>query len=301
MSSMNRRIWMLADLHIGHESDGRDGGDWFEVDVADVRDNLGGVDYVINLGDVSHSHQPEQLQRYADVRDASGLGPWFEVCGNHDFHATETGDYQRIIGEDRYWRLVDGNLLMLSLPAERGNAAALFLPEVEAWLREQVAEHPDHNIIICAHQFPCDTVERTERAARGMFPRTAVERFIEDVQRDTGGALRLWWGGHIHSGPRGDGHIARRDGVTFINAASASHSYGTGRCHGFILDMEARQRLARARCREHDTPRFVREHSAEVEFLHPIVLDDDGPTFTAFDLDVPGHYAKIDEEVVESF
>ena len=301
MNSTTRRIWLLADPHIGHESDGLDGAEWVALDVQDVRDNVGGIDYVINLGDMSHKYQPEQLQQYVDIRDGSGIGPWFEVCGNHDFHATETGDYQRIVGCPRYWRIDDGNLLMVSLPAQRGNAAALFLPEVEAWLREQLAEQADRNIIVCAHQFPCDTVETTERPARGMFPRAAVERFLDDVKRDTGGALRLWWGGHIHSGPRGDGHIARRDGVTFINAASASHSYNTQRCHGFVLEMAAGQRIARARCREHDTARFAEEHSTDIELLHPVELSADGPAFTSFDLDVPDHYAKIDEEVVESF
>ncbi|MCG3179539.1 MAG: 3',5'-cyclic adenosine monophosphate phosphodiesterase CpdA [Phycisphaerae bacterium] len=290
-----RKIWFFADPHIGHESDGRDGGDWLAMDVADLRDNVPDIDYAVCLGDMSHAYKPEQLQGYADIRAGSHIARWFEVCGNHDFRSTRTGDYQRIVRCPRYWTLRDGNVLMIDLPAERGNAAGLFVPEVQAWLRREIAAAPDCIVIVCAHQFPCLTVERTERPERGLYPSADVERFIRDVRID------LWWGGHIHSGPRTANHIARKWGVTFINAASASHSYNTQRCESFVLELADGSDRAEARCRDHDNARFLPEQSTTVELSRPVKLSDAGPVLTPADLDVPERYSRIDDEVVMQF
>lgn len=290
-----RRIWLIADPHIGHVSDGRDGGDWLELVFADRREHMGPIDYAINLGDVSHNYAPDQFTRWAQLRDASGVSRWAELVGNHDFHGTETGDYQRRVTPHRYWTLVDGNVAFFSLPAERGNAAGIFVPPVEAWLREQMAAHADANRVIAAHQFPSGTVEHSLKPSRGLYPVDAVSRFLADVQPD------LWVGGHIHMTGRTPAWTAVRDGLTFINVASASHTYTKDMASSFVLEMTEGSRDVVARCRDHDRHRYLDEHEVRLQFRHPCRFAPPGPTFTPFTLNVPSWYSKIEEEQVTGF
>ena len=290
-----RRIWLIADPHIGHVSDGRDGGDWLAMAMADRRDNIGPVDYAINLGDVAHGYQPEQFARYVQLRDSSGIGRWIDLVGNHDFHGTETGDYQRIVSPHKYWTLTDGNVAFFSLPAERGNAAGLLVPEVEAWLRQQIAAHAGKNIVMAAHQFPSFTVQHSERPARGLYPRDVVEKFLRDMP------VALWLGGHIHMAARTPAWSMTRDGVTFINVASASHTYNKDAANSVLLELTEVSTEVIARCRDHDRHRWLDEHEVRITFRFPCWFSADAPTFTPFALNVPGCYAKIEEEQVTGF
>lgn len=293
MPTATRRIWLIADPHIGHVSDGRDGGDWLELAMADRRENIP-ADYAINLGDVSHGYQPAQFAHYVQLRDSSGLR-FYDLLGNHDFHGTETGDYQRIVSRHRYWSLIDGNVAFFSLPAERGNAAALLLPPVEAWLREQIALHHDKNIIIAAHQFPYDTVEHSTRASRCMYPRDVVERFLADLP------ISLWLGGHIHMSERAPSWSARRNGTVFVNVASASHSYNKPAANSCLLEMNDGSADGRVLCRDHDRGRWLDDHAMAVRFRYPCRFSAEGPVFAPAELDVPHWYSQIEEEQVTGY
>jgi len=244
---------------------------------------------------VAHQYTDEQFTRYTRLREQSGIDRWFEVVGNHDFHGTESGLYQRIVNSARYWSLIDGNVAIFNLPAERGNAAGLFIPEVEAWLRECIAAHADKNVVVAAHQFPSGTVEGSDRPSRGLYPKDAVAGFLRDVRVD------LWLGGHIHSGRRTPACSAAVNGTIFINAASASHTYNTEACNSFVLDLAAGKRDAVARCRDHDRRRFLDDQEVAVRFAHPCEFSASGPTLAAFDLDVPPRYSQIEEEQVTHF
>ncbi len=294
-SPASRRIWVLADPHIGHVSDDRDGGDWLAMVMADRRDGIGPVDYAINLGDASHQSLAEQLDRWVELRDSSGVGPWFEIVGNHDFRSFSSGLFSRIVGAPRYWEVVDGNVAIFSLPAERGNAAGMLIPPVEAWLRERIAAHADKNIILAAHQFPYDTVANSTKVPRCLYPRDAVERFCRDVHVD------LWLGGHVHSQPRTPDCSVVRNGTTFINAASASHTYNTEACNSIVLELRAGSRQAGGLCRDHDRARFLPEHEIAIRFAHPCEFSPAGPVMTPVELDVSPHYSRIDEEQVVQF
>ena len=291
----SRRIWVLADPHIGHVSDGRDGGEWLDGVTADRHAHLGPMDYALNLGDVSHAAQDDQFARWAAWRDGCGVSPWFEIVGNHDFAGLETGAYQRQVRRPRYWSMLDGNLAFFSLPAERGNAAGLLIPPVEAWLREQIAAAGRRNIIIVAHQFPYETVARSTQPARCLYPRDAVERFLGEVHVD------LWLGGHIHSGGRTAAWSAVRNGTTFINAASASHTYNTGMCNTFVLELAAGSAEGVARCRDHDGQRWLDDFQVPLRFAYPFEPAEPGPVFMPADLVIPPHYSRIDDEQVAGF
>ncbi|MCK5850056.1 MAG: metallophosphoesterase [Kiritimatiellae bacterium] len=290
--TMSRRAWVFADAHIGHVSDERDGGEWFEMAVDDVVKNGGDVDYVMNLGDISHRSLEEQFQKYVAIREQSGINKWYEMPGNHDVKAVTAGVYQRYVGSPRYWSLVDGNMAFFSLPAERGNAAGIFVPEVDEWLRAQIDLHKGKNIIICAHQFPYDTVDRSTRGPRYLYPPEVVEQFLKDVHID------LWLGAHIHSGRRNPDSSIYKNNVMFINVASVSHTYGTEACNSFFLDMKDGEKTLDALCREHDTATFLEDQNVEVELSYPIELAEHIPVFTEFDLDIPDRYREIQVENV---
>ena len=289
-----RRIWVFADPHIGHVVDGKDGAEWLEAAIEDVRSNVGRIDYVINLGDMTHASQPGELVRYRDIRDRSGLAPWYEISGNHDFTAHRAGLTQSIAGVSRYWSLTDGNLCFFSLPHERCNAAGLFLPEVAAWLRTAMAREAGKNIIMCAHTFPHCTVESSHKAARSLFPRAFVADFLRDVHVD------LWLGGHIHSKPQSEARSHRRDGTTFINVAAVSHVYGRDASLSFILEIEPGSTTMRARCRLHDEKRDRDDWSLDVPLPAPFAPQG-APRLEPVHLDIPTHYGDIEADEVESW
>ncbi len=285
----------MGDAHIGHVSDDRDGGDWLRMSVEDAAGDVGGIDYVVNVGDLTHQSLDEQLRTYADIRERSGIGRWFEMSGNHDMKSVFRGAYADIAGCPRYWTLVDGNMVFLSLPAERGNAAGLFVPEVESWLRGRIAAHQDKNIIICAHQFPYDTVDRSTRPARCLYPHETVKRFRDDVRID------FWLGGHIHSGPRQKTATVTKGATTFMNVASVSHTYDTEVCNSVFLDVEDGSQQVTARCRDHDHRNFMDDHEVKVGLTYPARLGGDGPVFEPFELDVAEFYRNIHDEQVDDF
>ena len=289
-----RRIWVFADPHIGHVADGKDGAEWLEAAIDDVRTNVGKVDYVISLGDMTHASQPEELVRYVGIRSKSGLAPWYEISGNHDFTALRAGLTSSIAGVSRYWSLTDGNLAFFSLPHERCNAAGLFLPEVAAWLRQAIAGESDKNIIMCAHTFPYCTVEMSHKATRSLFPRAFVADFLRDVRVD------VWLGGHIHSKPQSEARSHQRDGTTFINAAAVSHVYGRSASLSFILEIEPGATTMRARCRLHDEKRDLEDWSLNITLPFPFAPQG-APCFRPVPLDIPSHYGDIEADEVESW
>lgn len=294
MSESKRRIWILADAHIGHTVDGVDGADWLRMAVEDMRENVEPVDYAINLGDMSRDSKDEQLAAYAEIRDGSHIDTWYELVGNHDFKSVASGLFEKHIRCPRYWSLIDGNVAFFSLPHERGNAAGLFLPEVEGWLRQAIPSHAGKNIIMAAHSFPYDTVEFSTRMARCMHPRTAVETFLESIRID------VWLGGHIHFRPRSTACTARRGPTTFINAANVSHVYGTEASLSFVLEFTIGSRFLRAQCRHHDRRCFIDEQEVNIELPEGFAKNGE-PVFEAVPLEIPERYGRIPEEVADAF
>jgi 3',5'-cyclic AMP phosphodiesterase CpdA len=266
-----RRIWLLSDAHIGQAQAGRDGADWLRLAVDDMR--AAPPDYIFNLGDMSCSSAEAQLRTYAEIRQASGMGPWWELVGNHDHASLARGFYDTYVGCPRYWAVRDGNLLFLSLPAEQGCAAGLFLPGVEAWLRRSIAEAGAVNVIVCAHTFPRGTVIYSERFHRQLHPPRAVEAFLRENE------VPLWLGGHIHFAPRTTADAARRGRTQFVNVASVSYVYNTGMSNSFVLEVEAGQTHYCLRCRDHERRDEVAAFRIEGNFPHPVALD--RPRFTA--------------------
>lgn len=288
-----RRIWILADAHIGHVDDGRDGAEWLQLAIDDMCANVQPVDYAINLGDMSHAFTEGQLKTYAKIRGASHIARWYELVGNHDFKSIAPGHYERWIGCPRYWALRDGNVSFFSLPHERPNAAGLFLPEVEAWLRRAMPAAAGGNVIMAAHSFPYDTVEFSTRVPRCMYPKAAVERFLKDVRVD------VWLGGHIHMKPRTPAASCVKGGTTFINCASVSHVYGTKACNSFVLTFTEGSHTLLAQCRHHDAACFVDEQSLAIKLPKP--YEPGEPAFAPEPLRIPEKYGLMEADEVESF
>jgi predicted phosphodiesterase len=285
-----RYVWVIADQHIGQQADCKDGSEWLMQAIEDIKTYIV-PDYVINLGDISAHSSEEELNKYVDIRARSGIKSWYEIVGNHDFKSVISGLYTRTVSCPKYWTLRDGNLLFLSLPCERSNAAGLFVPEVAEWLGTSIKKAADTNIIICAHSFPYDTVEFSCRPARCIYPVESLKKFIEQNKID------VWLGGHIHFHPRTVTYAVKKFGVTFINAGSITHAYGTGGSYSFLIEFVNGSKQITAKCRNHDKHEFMKEFEVVMEFHYPVSLGQQ-PFFEAVELKVSSHYATINQEVV---
>jgi hypothetical protein len=261
-----RRIWVSADAHIGFEADGRDGAGWLALAVEDVQENLPPVDIALFLGDCSHAYKPEQFQRYVEIRDGSRVPFWYQIVGNHDYHGTESGDYQRIVGGPFRFTLIDGNVAWICFSVERGRAAGRLSPATRDWLAGQLARHQDRNVVVCSHQLVYGTVAGSDRVERYLHPRRAVSDLLAEYRVD------LWLGGHWHARPPKAGDAVHKNGTTFINVASVSHIYGTQGATGFLLEAEDGGHTMRARCRIHDERRFHPDLDVTVPFPRPFDL-----------------------------
>ena len=259
-----RRVWVSADAHIGFVAGGRDGGDWLELAARDAVENMGPIDFALFLGDATHAFTAEQFERYMHIRRHSGIGHWYEIVGNHDFHGTESGDWQRIVGGPFRFTLIDGNVAWICFSAERGRAAGKVSPETRTWLAEQLARHQDKNVIVCSHQLVYDTIAGSEDMERFLHPDRAIRDLLDRFRVD------LWLGGHLHGRPRTAEDAGRVDGTTFINVASVSHIYGTQAANSFLLLAEAGGTRMRARCRIHDEARYAENLEVTIPFPHPL-------------------------------
>lgn len=288
--SSKRYVWIIADQHIGQSADGKDGSEWLIQAIEDIKTYIV-PDYVINLGDMSAHSKEDELNKYTDIRARSGIKSWYEIVGNHDFKSIASGLYGQTVRCPKYWILHDGNILFFSLPCERSNAAGLFVPEVAEWLSANIKTSHNKNIVICAHSFPYNTVEFSCRPARCMYPVNSLKSFVEQNHID------LWLGGHIHFHPRIATYTTKKWGITFINAGSITHAYGTGGSYSFIIEFENGVKQIIAKCRNHDKHQFIKDFEVVIDFRYPVSLGE-RPSFEPVNLKVSPHYATIDQEVV---
>lgn len=261
-----RRIWVLADAHIGLEVDGRDGADWLALAIDDARQHLAPIDYALFLGDASHRYQPQEFREYVRLRRASGIPWWYEIAGNHDYHGVERGDFQRIVRAPLRYSVVDGNVAWVFFSAERGRAAGLMSEETADWLVRRLARYQDRNVIVCSHQLVHDTTDRSDHFERYLHPAERVAAILRQCRVD------LWLAGHYHSRPRVERDATVRQGTTFINAASVSHVYNTAASNSFLLEARQGARVMRARCRVHDTGRWAPAFEVRVPFPFPFAF-----------------------------
>jgi hypothetical protein len=264
-----RSVWVWADAHGGLEVDGRDAAEWAELALAELLDNVGRPDYVLELGDVAHAYKEEQFRRYARMRDTSGIPLWFQIVGNHDFHGTENGLYQKYVGWERDYVLVDGNLAWVMVSAERGRACGILHAPTRRWLKRVLGAYRDRNIVLCSHQVPAHTLRRSHPAKNIERILTPVP-WVSDLRRHC--RVDGWLCGHEHGPPR-DGRQAVRVGrTTFINVASISKAYHTKASVSFVLEMREGERVIHARCRNHDERRFVADFSIDIPIPFPLRL-----------------------------
>jgi len=265
-----RRVWVWADSHNGLVVDGKDCSDWADRAAREFLRNVGSPDYALVLGDVSHAYKEEQFRRYARLRARSGIERWYEIVGNHDFHATETGLYQRIVREEARYVLLDGNLCWVFVSAERGRAAGILRAPTRRWLKQVVARHQDKNLVVCSHQLVVNTVRRTH-PVRDFECVLNPREWVSDLRRHY--RVDAWLGAHEHGGRRTRDQVARKGRTTFINVASFTHAYHTEACNSYLFEMRAGEREIRARCRDHDRGKFIGPFAARIPLPYPLEFD----------------------------
>jgi hypothetical protein len=262
-----RRIWVLGDSHIGLRSKStshRDGAEWLEDAVADQLHNVDPVDWVLMVGDASHhAGREEELKRYAAIRDASKMGPWFEIAGNHDHRGLAEGRWGRIIGRPPRYVIRDGNTVFVCVSVEQGNSRGDLSGRTLGWLRDRVRENQAGNVVVVTHQAAPDTVYDSDRWSRIITAKEFVGDLLANHRVD------LWLCGHIHGGGRTDRHAVSRGRTQFLNVASMSHAYGSGASHSFTFDIRAGGRTLVARCRHHDSESWLDRHELHVRLPLP--------------------------------
>jgi len=263
----SRRLWAFADSHIGlggRGNDGRDGAEWLQLCLQDLRDGVAPVDYALALGDVTDDRgREDQLQRYVGIRDESGLPGWFELAGNHDYGAIPAGRWRRLVKRPVRYALIDGTCACFFISAEQGRSDGRVSRQTAAWLTEEISRHQDsRNIIVCSHQPVYGTVSGSGSSESCLNHRKLVARILEAVRVD------LWLCGHIHGGRRNAGYVKRRAETTHINVASAGRAYGTGACVGYVFEMQEGSNAMLARCRDHERHAYLDDQSLQIEFPH---------------------------------
>ncbi len=265
-----RQVWIWADSHNGKKWDGKDGGLWAERSTDELLRHVGTPDYALVLGDVSHAYRESEFRRYARLRRTSGIARWYEIVGNHDFHGTESGLYQKIVRREFHYVLLDGNLCWIFVSAERGRAAGILRAPTRRWLKQAVAKHQDKNLIVCSHQLVVNTVRQTH-------PRINFEcvlnprRWVSSLRRSY--RIDAWLGGHEHGPKRSKDQVKRKGRTTFFNVASFSHAYHTEACNSFVFEMSIGGKEIRALCRDHDVGAYVEEFETRVPLPYPLKFD----------------------------
>ncbi len=263
-----RRVWAFADSHIGlggRSNDGRDGAEWLELCLNDLQERVGAADYALALGDVSDDRgREDQLRRYVEIRDHSGLPGWYELAGNHDYGAVPAGRWRRLVKRPLRYVLVDGTAAWFFISAEQGKSDGKISPAVTRWLIQEIAAHQDQrNIIVCSHQAVYGTVAGSSSPACCLNHRALVARVLQQVRVD------VWLCGHIHGGRRHAGYVAQRGQTTYINVASAGRAYGTGACNGCLFEMAEGSTRMFARCRDHERGAYLDDQEVSIDLPHP--------------------------------
>ncbi|MFW6158750.1 MAG: metallophosphoesterase family protein [Planctomycetota bacterium] len=271
LSIRRRTVWAWGDSHNGRVVDGTDGAEWAEWSTRELIEHVGRPDYVVQLGDVAHGYQADQFRQYAELRRASGIPRWYEIIGNHDYHGTESGVYQRYVGRERHYVMVDGNLCWVFVSAERGRALGIIRAATRRWLRTVLAEHQDRNVIVCTHQVVANTVRRSTPTTDEINYRLLTPiRWVSELRRHS--RIDLWLFAHEHGPPRTPDQFVRAGRTTFANVASISHIYHTEACNSFWLEMRAGAREIVCRCRDHDRERFVPALGGTAPLPFPVEL-----------------------------
>lgn len=272
-----RRVWAWSDSHLGGnvaDHAGREGAEWMQLCMKDLKDKLSPVDYALPLGDITDDGTEEQVQQYVELRRAAGVGTWYDLAGNHDYAAVADGCWAKLVDRPIRYIVLDGNCAWFIIGANQGRDVGWQPKPVLAWLRRVLAEHQDKNVIVCTHQPVCGTVASStgEGAylslagpAKESFPNNAkpFDDLLKEVRVD------LWLCGHVHGGKRSPRHIARRGATTFINVSAMGRMYNTGACTSCLLEMRAGQKEMLARCRNHESGAFVEDQQVRVEFPNP--------------------------------
>ncbi|MBA4389223.1 MAG: hypothetical protein C0404_14715 [Verrucomicrobia bacterium] len=278
-----RRVWVWADAHIGlsgPQNDNRDGWEWLESAIIDVRDHLLPLDFVLSLGDLTNKGTDEQLAKYAEVRSRAGFAKWYEMAGNHDYWAFLRGSWQKHASLPQHAVLVDGNVVWILSSVELDGASGRISQKTFDWLKKTIDLHRDKNVIVCTHQPLYDTVTNSKKEWRSVFvwkddghpyeigrvtedQLRAVERMLDEVRVD------LWLCSHAHSGPRDPNWCVRRGRTTILNVASICHAYGTQASRSFLFELENGSNILKARNRHHEKSCFAPEFSLDLQLPFP--------------------------------
>lgn len=249
-----RRVLVLSDLHIGRKKEILDGAVWFSRALEDIRKNVGSVSYAVTLGDISQHGRAESIRKYLDVRKKSAIPKWFELAGNHEYRYGGIKNYVTLVRNTDPYLFIDGNIVWFFISDEKGGRQGDITDSTVAWLKKNLALNKDKVLIVCSHQIPADTINKSDKGAYCIHPKEKIADILATRPID------LWLCGHEHHGPYVAANRKRKNNTTFINVASMSHAYGTKKSQSFILEFKQNEKKIMARRRTHDdqcyTPAF---------------------------------------------
>lgn len=261
-NSPEKHIWLWSDAHISRDVGGKDGSAWLQMAIDDTVKALPQPAYTLVLGDLTHGGSEEHLAAYAGIRSKAQtkhkMKPWYEIVGNHDWKGVEAGHYAKLVRPERSYCLEDGNLLWILISAERAWSRGIISGKKQAWMEKIIGANQDKNIIVCSHQTVANTVRYTNPKGkydigRILQPVDWIRKLLRKYRIDA------WLSGHEHRSRRDHNMIRRVGHTTFINIASVSHVYNTKASHSFMMTLSPGAREIKARCREHDTQRFLQQ------------------------------------------
>lgn len=196
----------------------------------------------------------------------------FAITGSYERYSYEVGNILFLVMSDRN----DGNEPAGRAHSPKGHPAGRVTKATFFWWREMVEQNQDKIIVTCSHHMLKNTTIATEEfvgvqdgfhgnSSEHDFKGSSYLYFIDDEPdadyfgdyiKTNPGCIDIWLGAHTHISPidtlNGKTFIARKNNVTFINAALLGHIKKNNPASSRLLTFNRNQPSAKLQVYLHD-------------------------------------------------
>lgn len=184
-------VWALSDTHVKDEFRIKP----FQEAVADMNDNVPGINMAIDAGDVVDFPTEKSYDLYIETKGRSYVKEWHEIIGNHDYETDNGMIFRQKLRRrgDANYTVEKGNILFIFMSNEDNGDATFITDATFNWWKNLVIKNQDKIIVVVTHA-PLN--------GSGIIFSWIKSRHITDSKRFSE-VLRkykveLWLSGHLH-------------------------------------------------------------------------------------------------------
>lgn len=179
-----------------------------------------------------------------------------------------TGDgYRSCINDELHYIVTKGNVLLIFVSDEEGNALGTISNNTFNWWKQKVVENQDMNIITLTHQPLYDTVGGSKLRI-GYIEDS--ERFV-DVLKDYD--VCLWMSGHVHHNHDGADSIVEKWGTIFIDSGSIQIQDPSQRSESRLLEFKVGSREVTVKSRDHGSGTWNADLEYSFNLIYPFQME----------------------------